>query len=149
VPTTAPIPVQVAAAIQKPFHEVALDQLNALAVHTKEVSNVISTDVYSRIRSIDDIMRPLIKFLENQDVAMENQVVITKMITEYIPDPLEIFVRLPKTEQADGGAADLLLIEQYAILGENAKKLAEEIRSQVLKELQTQAIFIKDRFEGA
>lgn len=151
VPSTQPVqlPESVTAAVVKPFTTTATEQLDSLAVYVKSVSGVISAEVYSEIRHIDDVMRPLLKFLEGQDVGMENQVIITKMITEYVPDPLQIFIRLTKAEQVEGGAADLLLLEQFNLLSVNSEKIAEEIRSQVLKELQTQAIFIKDRFEGA
>lgn len=148
-PVVPAAPATVEPLIAQSFAQVATSQLDSLAAYVKKISIIISPEVYSEVRSIDDSMRPLLKFLDGQDVGMENQVIITKMITEYVPDPLEIFVRLSKNEQHEGSPADKLLLEQFTLLSRNAKKIDEEIRSQVMKELQTQAMFIRDRFEGA
>lgn len=142
-----PVAQVAAAVVEQPFHVLALEQLNDLSIFVKKSSKFISTEVFSQLRVIHDILRELIGFLETHDTLVENQVVLTKIITEYIPDPLEMFLRLPTSEQINGGKADLLLREQYGILEKNARDLSIQVNEQVLSDLQTQAIFIKDRFE--
>jgi hypothetical protein len=132
--------------VEVPFHEKAVADLNGLAVWEKKISGLVSTEVFSLIRSIDDVLRPLVKFLESHLTAIEFQIFLTKMITEYIPDPLNIFFRLPAADQVPGGEADLLLIEQYVTILKNAQELSDNIHDQVMNELKTQAIFIDNRF---
>lgn len=133
---------------EPPFHVKALQQLNLLDKLVKEMSNQISTDVYSKLRDVDDVMRPLIKYLETHDIIVEQQVLISSILTDYIPTSLDTFRLLPEEDKVDGDRADLLLQKQYDTIYLNAKELADEIYGRGLSSLSTQAIFIENKFSG-
>jgi len=131
---------------EPPFHEKALEQLDLLDKFAKEMSGSISTSVYSQLRTIDDILRPLLEYLKTHDIVMEQKVLIQSIITDYVPTPLETFKLLPENDKVDGGKGDLLLTQQYDTIEANTRELAAEIYGRVLSELSTQAIFIKNKF---
>lgn len=128
------------------FHEKAIKQLDLLGSLVKESSNVISTEVYSILRSMDDMLRPLIKYLETHDVPAEQEYLISSLIADYIPTPLHTFQTLPDRDKQDGGQGDLLLLQQYAIIDNNIRELSDQIYGGALRELSTQAIFIENKF---
>jgi hypothetical protein len=133
---------------EPPFSERALVQLNLLDKLVKENSNEISTEVYSKLRDLDDILRPLIEYLKTHQALQEQETLIESAITDYIPTPLDTFKTLPDSDKEEGGQGDLLLLRQYATIETNIRKLADEIYGRVLKELGTQAIFIDDKFNA-
>lgn len=144
---TQPVMVVAPAPLLKPFHVEALEKLDELSVFVKKCGGDVSPVVFSRLRELDDVLRPLVKFLGEHETVMENRVVVLKIITEYVPDPLQLFLGLPVVERVAGSRGELLLIEQYDILVKNTREIASEITEQAFNELATQTIFIKDRFE--
>ena len=133
---------------EPPFHEKALNQLDLLEKFVKEMSSSVSTDVYSRLRTMDDILRPLLEYLKTHDIVVDQEVLIQSTITDYIPTPLETFKLLPENDKVDGGKGDLLLIQQYATIESNIRELSDEIYGRVLSALNTQANFIKSKFNS-
>jgi hypothetical protein len=140
---TSAIPVTAA---RVPFHVTALEQLNALAVFVKKSSNVLSPAVYSQLRSIDDLLRPLLKYLETHEINTEERFEFKAILTDYIPSPVNSFLLLHAKDQVEGGEADLLLLKQYQVLEHRAYLMANKIYNSALDSLQTQAIFVENRF---
>ncbi len=133
---------------EPPFHEKALEQLNLLEKFVKEMSNSVSTEVYSQLRTMDDIIRPLLEYLKTHDIAVEQEVLIQSTITDYIPTPLETFRMLPENDKLEGGKGNSLLLQQYDTIESNIRELSDEIYGRVLSALNTQANFIKSKFNS-
>lgn len=131
---------------QKAFHERALEQLDLLAKLVKQSSNVLSPTVYSRLRSIDDVMRPFMVYISSHDLFMEHQVMVESMLTKYIPEPLNTFLNLQPKDQVEGGKADMLLQQQFDTLEKSARDFVEGIYKGGVASLSTYARFIEDKF---
>lgn len=141
-----PVLPSVAPTLVAPFHDKALGWLDTLAAHVKQSSDIISPAVYSRLRSIDDVMRPFIKALEGKPSVVETEVAIESMLTDYIPTPLNLYVNLPAGERTDSGRADLILLAQYDTLETAARELSSRLQGDSVSSLETHAIFIRDKF---
>lgn len=143
---TAPITVVSPLSTEPSFVDKAQQQLDALAVFIKQISNRISPVVYSKLRDMDDTLRPLLVYLKTHDIIVEQEVTLQSFLTDYIPTPLNTFLVLPAEEQEEGGKADLLLIQQYDTLEKSARDFADSIYERTLAALSTQAIFIENKF---
>jgi hypothetical protein len=139
---TAPVP---AAPVQS-FTERATASLDTLADATRAAGSRVSTQVFSQLRSIDDVVRPLIAHVATHPVVIETEIAIESLITDYVPTPLRLFLELPAAEAVDGGKADLLLQEQFTALERSARKLSLSVYGDSVSALETHAIFIQNKF---
>ena len=142
----APVGTGAIAVPTKPFHERSEEQLNILTKFVKQSSREVSPDVYSRLRSMDDLIRPLIKYIAANPVVIEKEIAIESLLTDYIPTPLGIYLQLPDSERTDGSAGDLVLISQYDTLERSIVELGKGIYKDSLAQLQTHAIFLETKF---
>jgi hypothetical protein len=139
----------VVAAVQpEPFEKKLYKDLDELAVYMRSNGGTIPTAVYSQVRQIDDILRPLLAFITANGCSPEQEHLLTSMITNYIPTPLKTFVSLPKADRADNGNPARLLKEQFDTMLEKVADLAELVRTGALNELAIHADFIDNRFSG-
>jgi hypothetical protein len=141
---TAPIPTAPAPS----FLERTREQLGQLGRLTAQASSVISPEAYSLVRQVDDVLRPLMTYIERQPLIVDHEVLIQNILTEYIPTPIQTYMRLDAADRGDNSQADLLLRQQFATIRDNMLELAESIRSAGLKELSVQAGFISERFRS-
>lgn len=130
----------------EPFEKKLYKDLDELAIYLRSHGNIIPTSVYSQVRRIDDILRPLLAFITANGCSPEQEHLLTSMITSYIPTPLKAFVSLPKADRADNGTPARLLTEQFDTMLEKVYDLAELVRTGALNELAIHADFIDDRF---
>jgi hypothetical protein len=121
-------------------------ELDTLSESTRAAGSQVSTAVFSQLRTIDDVLRPLIDHVGTHPVVIETEIAIESLVTDYVPTPLRLFLQLPPSETADGGKADLLLQEQYTALERNARRLAESVYDDSVSALETHAIFIENKF---
>jgi len=128
------------------FHERVHEQSEHLARYIKSVSREISPAAYSRLRSIDDLVQPLVAYIETHPVIVEKELEVENLLTTYIPRPLEIFMKLTPTERADGGKADLLLLSQFDKLERSVIELGKGIYTDSMSELEIQSRFVDTRF---
>lgn len=143
-------PQQVVAAAVQPeaFDKKLLKDLDNLAVYMRANGNIIPTGVYSQVRRIDDVLRPLLAFIAVNGCSAEQEHLLTSMITAYIPDPLKTFVSLPKGDRADDGTPAKLLKEQFDTMLKRVYDLSELVRTGALNELAIHADFIDNRFSS-
>jgi len=131
-----------------PFHVQAEQQLDVLAKFVRQISNQISPAVYSRLRTIDDIVRPMLKHIVDNPLTAENEYAVKALLTDYIPTPANIFLSLNAAEKIDGGRADLLLLEQYDTLEKSVRELNAQIYGDKVSSLETHKIFIENKFSN-
>lgn len=131
-----------------PFHKKVLKELDELAVFMRRHGNIIPTSVYSQVRRIDDVLRPLISYIAINGCSPEQEHLLESMVTDYIPTPLKTFIGLPKQDRADDGRPAELLSEQFATIEKKVRDLAELVRTGALDELATHAEFLDSRFRG-
>lgn len=130
-----------------PFTERAQTELDALAAASTRAGRDLSTAAYSLLRTIDDIIRPLIDHIWNHPVVVEREVAIESLLTDYVPNTLTVFLRLPEEDRADGSPADLSLCTQLETLALGARELADGIHQDAVNALQTNAIFLQNKFD--
>jgi hypothetical protein len=131
------------------FPERAVKEMELLNRHVKSISREISPAVYSRLRSIDDLVRPLVAYIETRPVLIEKEIEIESLLTDYIPTPLNIFMQLTPKERADGSKADLLLLSQYDTLERSVIELGKGIYTDTMSELEVHAAFVERRFQAS
>lgn len=132
-----------------PFEKKLYKDLDNLAVYMRSNGNIIPTSVYSQVRRIDDILRPLLAFITANGCSAEQEHLLNAMITDYIPTPLKTFISLPRADRADDGTPARLLREQFDTMLEKVYDLSELVRSGALNDLAIHAEFIDERFSGA
>lgn len=132
----------------EPFHKQLTKELDKLAVFVRAKGSLIPTHVYSQVRRIDDVLRPLLVYIAANGCSPEQEHLLTSMITDYIPTPLNTFISLPKADRADDGNPAKLLNEQFDTMLEKVYDLSELVRTGALNELAIHASFIDNRFSG-
>lgn len=144
-------PQQAVAAVVQPeaFDKKLLKDLDNLAVYMRSHGHIIPTGVYSQVRRIDDVLRPLLAYIATNGCSAEQEHLLSSMITNYIPTPLKTFVSLPRADRADDGEPAKLLKEQFDTMLEKVYDLSELVRTGALNELAIHADFIDNRFSGA
>lgn len=130
------------------FDRKMLVELDKLAVFVRKNGNLLPAGVYSRVRRIDDVLRPLLDFIHKNGCSPEQEHLLTSMITDYIPTPLNTFVALGKADRADDGDAARMLMEQFDTMLERVYDLAGLVRQGALNELAIHTDFIDNRFSG-
>jgi hypothetical protein len=141
---TAPVAVVPPAAA--PYGQRATSALDALATSVRAASTIVSPTVFSQLRSIDDIVRPLITHIATHPVIIDTQLSIDAIITDYVPTTLALFLRLPASERAIGGKSDLMLQEQFTTLERSAHDISARVYRDSISALETNAIFIQTKF---
>jgi hypothetical protein len=133
-------------ALQPPFAERMLSDLEELAAVARQSSGAVSAHVFSILRGIDDILRPLLSQIALHPVSVEREIAIESLITDYVPTSLRLFFALPPSERAEDGVAHGLLNEQVAALERSAENLSRSINADSLSALRTQSLFIQSKF---
>lgn len=134
------------APVVQSFDERILPALNSLAEASRRSGAAVSPQVFSMLRSLDDVLRPLLAHVALHPVVVEREVAIESMITDYVPTSLRLYLELPESDRVDGGKADRLLQEQYTALEKSARQLSANIYDDSLAALETQSIFIQTKF---
>lgn len=131
-----------------PFEKKLIKELDNLVVFVRKNGNLLPAAVYSRVRRIDDVLRPLLEFIGKNGCSAEQEHLLTSMVTDYIPTPLNTFVALGKEDRADNGEPARMLMEQFDTMLERVYDLAGLVRQGALNELAIHTDFIDNRFSG-
>ncbi len=131
-----------------PFTERVTASLNTLAAAARSAGAVISTTAFSQLRSIDDVIRPLLGYIAGNPVPITEQIAIESLVSDYVPTSLRLFLLLPPGDQQDGDPGDLLLQEQFTALEKSARQLRSSIIVTAASALETHAIFLQNKFNG-
>lgn len=130
----------------KPFHEQMIDWIDDLDWFERESSGFISTNVFSRLRVINDLLSDVNEFIKRYNIRAEEEYIIKSTITQYIPDALNIFNQLPAHDRAPGSEADRMLLDQCDNIERSIRQLNTDMHNRVKSELATQTQFVEDRF---
>jgi hypothetical protein len=141
---TAPAPAIPPAAA--PYEQRATAALDSLAAAVRAASTIVSPTVFSQLRSIDDVVRPLIVHIATNPVIIDTQLSIDAIITDYVPTTLSLLLQLPAAERAIGGKSDLMLQEQFTTLERSAHDISARVYRDSISALETNAIFIQNKF---
>jgi hypothetical protein len=102
------------------------------------------------VRDIDDVLRPLLRYIERQSASDEEMRHLTAIIHEYLPQALEDFAALPP-QYADrpgvtGSTPADDLIRQLQLLDEGACELQDLVYTGDAEKLAIQARFLDAKF---
>lgn len=134
------------APVEKKFHEHLEDWVEELDWLERDASAFLSTDVYSRLRVINDLFRETVEFTKTYSVQAEEEYILESTLTKYIPDSLNVFRQLPANERSEGGKADLMLLEQCEDFERSVRLLNESMVNRVKNDLSAQTTFVENRF---
>lgn len=131
------------------FHQKLLMWLYDLDVLEKKSSNILSTEVYSRLRIINDLLYIISDFIEKYDPKIEEKYTLEKTIKEYIPQTIMLFQQLPDEDQYNGSPADMMLLKQCETIEKSLRKMLEKMVNNIKDDLTIQTSFVDKRFENA
>lgn len=141
-------PQQAPAVAPQNFAERVRHEAFALEGLVKRSSGKLSPEVYSLLRSIDDLIKPVIDDSAITPLMAEDEYAVEAYLTDYIPTPLNIYLELPAAQRAFGGKADLLLQDQYVTLLHGARSLRREVETDNTNALEAHAIFLQNKFNA-
>lgn len=141
-PATAPTPIIPLI----PYDEKVQAWFSNLETKTRKNSYALSPTVYSTLRFIADILRPVVPQVAETELTEETRIELQSLLTDYLIAPMDIYVGLPEAQRQDGGEADLLLIAQYDTLVNAAIEMSKRFKKDGLQALQVHSIFINDKF---
>jgi hypothetical protein len=102
------------------------------------------------VRDIDDLLRPLLQYVETRSASDEEMRHLTSIISEYLPTALGDFMALPQqyTERpgVTGTTPALDLVRQLALLDEGANDLQDLVYTGDAAQLAIQARFLDAKF---
>jgi hypothetical protein len=102
------------------------------------------------VRDIDDVLRPLLTYIERQGASDEEMRHLTTIITEYLPTALGDFLALPaayaERPGVTGTAPSDDLLRQLQLLDEGANELQDLVYTGDAAQLAIQARFLDAKF---
>lgn len=147
VPAPEPTDVTRSGSDPTALKNLIIDGLDKLAVQIRAAGRDLPTVVYSKIRSIDDVMRPLMDYIEsNNGCSPEQEQFVKRMVTSYIPDSINAFIAVsPKDRQVDSEATKMV-VDQFDTMEDRVRQLDHLVRSGAMDALLEQGIFIEMKF---
>jgi hypothetical protein len=102
------------------------------------------------VRDIDDVLRPLLQYIETRSASDEEMRHLSAIISDYLPTALGDFMALPAqyTERpgVTGTTPALDLVRQLALLDEGANELQDLVYTGDAAQLAVQARFLDAKF---
>ncbi|MEX5710000.1 hypothetical protein BBK14_15240 [Parafrankia soli] len=102
------------------------------------------------VRDIDDVLRPLLRYIEVQSASEEEMRYLTAIVHEYLPQALGDFVALPAHYADRPGVTGTTpaddLIRQLQLLDEGANELQDLVYTGDAAKLAIQARFLDAKF---
>ncbi len=102
------------------------------------------------VRDIDDVLRPLLRYIEVQSASEEELRNVTVIIREYLPTALGDFVALPAAYAERPGVTGTTpaddLVRQLQLLDEGANELQDFVYTGDAAQLAIQARFLDAKF---
>ncbi|WP_159602637.1 hypothetical protein [Agromyces humi] len=132
---------------EQTFTDRAIASLDGLASASRAASPKLSPAAYSALRTIDDNLRPVIERTATHPVLIEREIEILSVITDYVPTSLELFLRLPDADRADGGRGDRMLIEQLDRIERTTRAMAAHVADDAMTAMEAQAIFLQNKYD--
>lgn len=139
----APLP----AAAPEPFATRAVHQLEQLSVTARRAGRDLDAEAYSRLRHIEDILRPVIADASEHPILPEREFAIETMLTDLIPNTLAAFQRIAPEDRNPASAAAASLRTQLHMLGESAAGIAALIKQDAVSALQANAFLLQSRLQ--
>lgn len=127
--------------------EQVLRDLDKLAVTVRLSGRDLPTVVYSKIRSIDDRLRPLMDYIEKNKNSPEQEYLLTHMVHTYIPDSISAFLSIHPNDRKEGSEAVQSVVEQFDLMEQKVSELDQMVRSGAVDALMTQGFFLESRFD--
>ncbi len=116
----------------------------------------LSGEAQALLRSILDVVAdisPRIKAMEGEGlVQAENRAKLKQLVTRYLPDALETYLKLPSLYAKSAKVTQdktpyLLLVDQLRLLDGHVKELRDGVYSQNVNELLANGQFLREKFD--
>ncbi|MDP9905636.1 hypothetical protein [Arthrobacter bambusae] len=106
----------------------------------------LPTIVVSQVLQLLDVLRTLIGYIRSSGASTEQHVLLSAVITDYVPVPVGAYLMLPASSRNDQSAETAVLLEQLDILYSTVKNLDRQVRTGAKTELAIHGRFLKDKF---
>jgi hypothetical protein len=140
VPTTPPAAADTAPA---DFGARAQGQLARLADFSRAAGHDLDGEAYSRLRRIEDVLRPAIADAIQHPILPEREHAIEAMLTDLIPETLNAYRRIPREDRGSGAATSLT--RQLGMLLDSAASIRELIQQDAHSALAANALLLEAR----
>ncbi len=125
------------------FQKKVLKALDVIAVSTRKAGRDIPTVVYSKIRSIDDVLRPLTDYVVLKGgCSPEQEHLFFGMVEQHIPESLQKFMNVNPRDRMPGSEAEKLAVEQFDLMEKKSREFDHMVRSGAMDALQAQTYFV-------
>lgn len=138
----APAPATTALPLPEPFYLLLWKGLDSFASLTRRHGRALPTGAYSTLRRIDDILRPMVTYVQEHEIDMSFQVQMENMVLDMLPNTINTFASLDDSVRADQEAQGLLE-EQCLILETRAAKLVQETKDDALMKMKVHATYVR------
>jgi hypothetical protein len=102
------------------------------------------------VRELDDVLRPLLRYIERQSASEEEMRHLTAIIQDYLPTALNDFIALPAAYAERPGVTGTTpaddLVRQLVLLEEGANELQDAVYTGDAAKLAIQARFLDAKF---
>jgi hypothetical protein len=143
----APVTPAPAPAAAAPFADRAQQQLAALSVIARQAGSDLNGEAYSRLRRIEDLLRPVIADAAAHPILPEREFAVEAMLTDLVPNTLAAYRRVAAADRAPGSAAEQSLTTQLGMLGESAAEIAAQVKQDAVSALQANAFLLESRLQ--
>ncbi len=121
-------------------------ELDELRLAVRRSGAVLPGLLSSQLRQIDDLLRPLLDYVQGNGASTEQLVLLGAIINSYIPTPLQAYLAADATEHSEDSKTTILFAEQLKVLEATARDLDGQVRSGAVWELSVHARFLQDKF---
>lgn len=147
-PRSAAVPGEDALAGSEPE-----DELGATARSLEDLRRMVLSNgrefppfVVSQVLQLADILRELIDYIADGSASTEQRVLLNAVITDYLPSPLQSYLKLADAARTDDSPNTATLSEQLGTLHSTVRNLDNQVRTGAITELAVHGQFLKDKF---
>ncbi len=139
---------------QEPAEAAAARQLQQVLAGIVQQANAdggrLPPGAVPTVRDIDDVLRPLLEYIEKQGASEEEMRHVTAIVSDYLPTALGDFVALPPAYADRPGVTGTTpaddLVRQLQLLDEGANELQDFVYTGDAAQLAIQARFLDAKF---
>ena len=132
---------------EKSFGDTFSDNLAHLDALIRASSNVLSVKAHLYLTVISDKLHALCSFLDDYDIRAEEEYILDKLVTRYIPDTVDLFCKLDSSQKHPGGNADKEVIKQCADFEKNIDRTFVLMKQNCQRKLDVQTSFVNERLK--
>lgn len=131
------------------FQKRVLKALDLVAISTRKSGRDIPTVVYSKIRSIDDVLRPLTDYIVLKGgCSPEQEHLFFGIVERHIPESLQTFMNVNPRDRIPGSEPEKMVVEQFDLMEQKSREFDHLVREGAMDALLAQTYFMDMHLNG-